>query len=99
MFKLWIGGEGTTLIARILRGFACSDLLNMDIEGDGLPFLEWHAGAVDEIRSLGDFLLDHYIARTQLLRLGTALSAIHSSVASFGMCWMGAVLGRSSSFQ
>lgn len=99
LLKVWMAGENPALIARNLRVFACSGLSIIDIEGDAFPFLDRHAGAVDETRSFGDFLLNHYIARTQLLRLGIAFPAIHSSVASLGMCWMGAGLGRSSSFQ
>ncbi len=99
LLKVWMAGEDTALIAWILRVFACSDLSSIDNEGDGFPFLDRHAGAVDEFSSFGDFLLDCYIARTQLLRLGIAFPAIHSNVASLAMCWMGAVLGRSSSFQ
>ncbi len=99
LLKVWMAGENTALIARNLRVFACSDLSIIDIESNGFPFLDRHAGAVDETCSFGDFLLDHYIARTQLLRLGIAFPAIHSSVASSGMCWMGAGFGRSSFFQ
>jgi serine protease Do len=44
LLKVWIGGEGEPLNAKILGVSECTDLAVIDIEGDGYPFLEWHTG-------------------------------------------------------
>jgi serine protease Do len=44
LIKVWLGGAGEPLNAKILGVSECADLAVIEIEGDGYPFLEWHTG-------------------------------------------------------
>ena len=47
LLKVWIGGDtGRTYNAKVLGVSECSDLAVIDIDGEGFPFLEWHAGPI-----------------------------------------------------
>ena len=45
-WKVYVGGEGRALNARVLGVSECSDLAVIDIEGDGYPTLEWYEGEI-----------------------------------------------------
>lgn len=47
LIKVWVAGETTPRNAKILGVSECWDLAVIDIEGDGYPYLELHAGDVD----------------------------------------------------
>lgn len=42
LLRVWVGGEGEPLNARVLGVSECSDLAVIDIEGDGFHYLEWY---------------------------------------------------------
>jgi len=44
--KVYVGGAKDAVTARILGIDECSDLAVIDLEGDGYPYLAWHAGPV-----------------------------------------------------
>ncbi len=47
LLKVWVQGETEPRNARFLGVSECSDLAVIDIEGDGLPYLEWYTGPID----------------------------------------------------
>ncbi|OGO65356.1 MAG: peptidase S1 [Chloroflexi bacterium RBG_19FT_COMBO_55_16] len=47
LLKVWIGGDtDRTYNAKVLGVSECSDLAVIDIDGEGFPYLEWHAGPI-----------------------------------------------------
>lgn len=42
--KVYVEGENSPRNAKILGVSECSDLAVIDIDGDGFPYLDWHAG-------------------------------------------------------
>lgn len=45
--QVYIEGEDQPRNARVLGVSECSDLAVIDIDGEGFPYLEWYAGAID----------------------------------------------------
>lgn len=45
--QVYIAGESQPRNARVLGASECSDLAVIDIDGEGFPYLEWYAGAID----------------------------------------------------
>lgn len=45
--QVYIDGEEQPRNARVLGVSECSDLAVIDIDGEGFPYLEWYAGAID----------------------------------------------------
>jgi serine protease Do len=47
ILKVWVGGDQSqSYNAKVLGVSECSDLAVIDIDGDGFPYLQWHAGAI-----------------------------------------------------
>jgi serine protease Do len=45
--EVWLEGEDAPRNARVLGVSECSDLAVIDIDGDGLPYLEWYEGPIE----------------------------------------------------